>query len=164
MMVKSKKEINVYTNESTSTGLASYWKYIIIIIIESVKAPPSKSVLVIKNSDDPSRNTATRNNVEKTIMENEIAVSQSYKNKSDDLVVVCETEEKRNELKNLVASTDEDIVMNTPVEKRASIIIVGLQQEYKKEEIIQMLVLQNWFIKGFAHSNDIKKHIEIFAV
>ena len=42
--------------------------------------------------------------------------------------------------------------------------IVGLQQEYQKDEIINMLVLQNGFIKGFANSNDIRKHIQIFAI
>ena len=81
-----------------------------------------------------------------------------------DIVVVCETEEKQNELKNLVTTKDERIVMHIPAEKRASIIIVGLQQEYKKYDIIDMLILQNDFIKGFANSNDIRKHIEIFAV
>ena len=132
--------------------------------LESIKAPPSKSLLIIKSSQDSNQNEVTRTNVEKAIMVNNIAVSQSYKNSVGDLVVVCDTEDKRNELKDLVASANQDIVMNTPVEKRASITIVGLQQEYNKDEIIQMLVLQNGFIKGFTNSNDIKKHIEIFAV
>ena len=54
--------------------------------------------------------------------------------------------------------------MNTTSEKRASITIVGLQQNYKKEDIIKMLVLQNGFIKGFSNSNDINQHIEIYSV
>ena len=41
-----------------------------------------------------------------------IAVSQSYKNKVGDIVLVCETEEKRNESENLVVT----IVMNIPAE------------------------------------------------
>ena len=132
--------------------------------LESVKAPPPKAVLVIKGSEDPSQNDANRNKVEKTIIENNIPVMKSYQKKSGDLVVYCDSVEKRNELKNKVESANGDIVMITPVEKRASITIVGLREEYNKDEIIQMLVLQNGFIKGFSSANDIKNHIEIYAV
>ena len=86
---------------------------------------------------------------------------ESYKNKLGDIVLVCESEDTRNELKRLVAEKDEHIVMNTPAEKRASITIVGLKQQYHKDEIIETSLLQNGFIK---YSNDIKKHIGIFAV
>ena len=88
----------------------------------------------------------------------------SYQKKSGDIVVHCDSIEKRNELKNKVESTNTELVMETPVEKRASITIVGLREEYDKDEIIKMLVLQNGFIKGFANANDIKNHIEIHAV
>ena len=131
---------------------------------KTVKAPPAKPILVIKSDNDTRKNEAAHANVEKTILENKIAVLESYKNKLGDIVLVCESEDKRNELKRLVAEKDEHIVMNTPAEKRASITIVGLKQQYHKDEIIEMLLLQNGFIKDFANSNDIKKHIEIFAV
>ena len=132
--------------------------------LESIKAPPSQPVLVIKSGNDSNHNESTRDHVEKTIMENKIAVTQLYKKKDGDIVVVCETEDIRIELKSLVATKDERIVMNTPAEKCASITIVGLQKEYEKEEIIDMLILQNGFINGFTKSNDIRKHIEIHAV
>ena len=54
--------------------------------------------------------------------------------------------------------------MNTPTEMRPSITIVGLPKEYTRDQVMQMLVLQNGFIKGFANSNDITKHIKIFVV
>ena len=132
--------------------------------LASVKAPPLNSVLVIKNRNDSETNEENHIKVEKTMVENNISVSSSHKNKAGDLVMVCETKDKRDELKNLVSTTNEHIVMSTPAEKRPSITIVGLPKEYTKEEVIQMLVLQNGFIKKFASSNDINQHIEIFAI
>ena len=132
--------------------------------LATIKAPPQNSVLVIKNGSDAEQNDENQNKVEQTMMSNNIPITQSYKNKAGDLVMVCETKDQRDELKNLVSSTNEEIVMNAPAEKRPSITIVGLPKEYTKGEIIQMLVLQNGFIKGFANSNDINQHIEIFAV
>ena len=41
---------------------------------------------------------------------------------------------------------------------------VILQKEYSKDELMEMLKLQNGFIKGFSNSNDLKQHIEIFPV
>ena len=132
--------------------------------LRTVKAPPQKSVLVIKNSNNSVRNDSNQDKIEKAIKDHNIDISESYKNRSGDIVVVCETSETRDELKNIVASTDQGIVINSPAEKRQSITIVGIPKEYQKEEIIQMLVLQNGFIKGFTQNNDINKHIEIFAI
>ena len=81
-----------------------------------------------------------------------------------EFLVVVESEEKRNQLKNLVINQDNSIEMNTPSELRALITIVGLQKEYKKKEVLQMLELQNGFLKGFANSNRLQDHIEIFSV
>ena len=97
-------------------------------------------------------------------MDNNIPVSKSYKSKSGDLFVVYNTKDTRDELKDIVFSANNDIEMDVPTEKRPSISIVGLAKEYDKTEVIQMLVLQNGFIKGFASKNDINQHIKIFAV
>ena len=132
--------------------------------LRTVKAPPEKSVLVIKSSNNSERNVSNQDKVEKAIKDHNIDISESYKNKAGDIVVVCETPETRDELKNVVASTDQHIEMNSPAEKRQSITIVGLPKEYQKDEVIQMLQLQNGFIKGFARNNDINNHIEIFAI
>ena len=132
--------------------------------LSAIKAPASKALLVIKKNTDAAQHELTRSNVAKTIMENKIAVSQSYDNKDGDMIVVCDSEGKRNELKNLVASKDNNIEMNTPSKKRKSITIVGLRQQHEKDEIIDMLVLQNGFINRFSRSNEIRTHIEIHSV
>ncbi len=132
--------------------------------LAAVKAPPSKSVLVVKNTNDTEKDNTNYSKVESVIMDNNLAVSQSYKNRSGDLVVICDTESSRNQLKDLVSSTNDDIIMNAPSEKRSSITIVGLPKEYNKDELINMLVMQNGYIKQFSNSNDINEHIQIFSV
>ena len=67
-------------------------------------------------------------------------------------------------LKTLIGLTNEEIVTNTPSEKRLSITIVGPPKEYSKEEMVQMLLMQNGVITQFANSNDIDVHIQILGL
>ena len=50
-----------------------------------------------------------------------IPLSESYENKAGDLVLVCESKVARNELKNLVQTADQDILMNSPNTKGPSL-------------------------------------------
>jgi hypothetical protein len=127
--------------------------------LSTIKAPKSKPQVVIKKS-----NEENQNKIEEALIQNKVQVHQSFKNKDGDLVVVCESDQECEVVKNLVTTTSENTEIRTPNEKRPSITIVGLPKEYKKEEILQLLVLQNGFIKGFANQNDITEHIEIYAV
>ena len=64
----------------------------------------------------------------------------------------------------MVTLGNEEIVVNTPREIRHSITIVGLPKVYQEEEIMNMLVKQNGYIKKFAVSNNIKDHIKVHVV
>lgn len=132
--------------------------------LATVKAPPSKSVLIIKKTENIETDNANKENIENTIMTNNIPVSKSFKNRTGDLVLVCESTDSRDELKNLVASANDQIVMNTPSVKRPSVSIVGLPREYKKEEVLKMLVMQNGYIKQFSNINNIEDHIDINTI
>ena len=61
----------------------------------------------------------------------------------------------------MVSLSNDAIEMSSPVEKMPSVSIVGLPREYSKDEVIQMLALQNGYIKQFATSNDITDHSKI---
>lgn len=121
-----------------------------------------KSKLVIKNNEQRSKENQTI--VEKAIMENDIPVVHSSKKESGDIAVVCESKEKRDELKNIVTSTNKDIVVESPKEFMPAVTIVGLPQKYTEEEIIRLLVTQNNHLKKFAVSNDMNEHIKINSV
>ena len=84
--------------------------------------------------------------------------------KTGDLKVVCESKDIRDKLKNRVTDANQDIELTAPVEKRSKITIVGRKNEYKKDEILEMLPIQNDFIKMFSVANNIQEHLSIYAV
>ena len=118
--------------------------------LETVKAPPAPSVLVVGKTNEQDKDQKNLEVVEKVIMENDIGLKKSYKNKSGELVIVCESKETRDNLSNIVESIDKKIPTKSPNGKRPTIAIVGLYKEYTTEEIRSMMVKQNDFIKKFA--------------
>ena len=81
-------------------------------------------------------------------MNNNIPVSKSYENKIGDLVLVCETTDSREELENFVASTNEQIIMNTPSMKRPCVTIVGLPKEYT---FFEATIWEHWWSTQRIH-------------
>ena len=132
--------------------------------LATVKAKPSKSVLVVKKNESNQINALNQDNIQDTVIQNNIPVTRAFTNKNGDTIMECETPEDRDKLRNLISNKSESIEMDTPAEKRLLITIVGLKKEHSKDEIIKMLVLQNGFIKRFTNQNEINEHIKIFAV
>ena len=131
----------------------------------STKAPSPSSVVVVNKTDDATANQ--RNNiaiVEKAIMDNDIVLKDTYRNKDDDLVIVCDSKKSRDTLNNLVNNADGNIATKTPRGKQPTISIVGLPREYIKEEITDMLIKQNEFVKRFAVANKIEDHFKVLVV
>ena len=56
--------------------------------------------------------------IEKAVMDNNIPLSDTYENKSGDLVIVCESEDARDKLKTAVKSTHQHIGMSSPKPKK----------------------------------------------
>ena len=69
----------------------------------------------------------------------------------------------RDTLKNKVAALNNNI-MRTPKEIQPVISIVGLSENYKGVDVVDMLVQQNNFLKQFSENNNIQEHINVFAV
>ena len=132
--------------------------------LETVKAPPAPSVLVVGKTNEQDKDQKNLEVVEKVIMENDIGLKKSYKNKSGELVIVCESKETRDNLSNIVESIDKKIPTKSPNGKRPTIAIVGQYKEYTTEEIRSMMVKQNDFIKKFATTNDIDDHCKVLVV
>ena len=97
-------------------------------------------------------------------MENNVSVLKSYQNKTGDLMIVCESEDSRDQLKEIVTTNNDNIVVNTPRELRHSVTIVGLPNQYGKEEVIEMIVKQNKYIRDFAKNNKIDNHIRVHII
>ena len=96
-------------------------------------------------------------------MENEITLSESYENKSGDIVPVCESQDARDRLKNVVENANRGIAVSSPKTKQKPISVVGLPKQCEKDEIIDLL-LKNDFIKNFVAANKIEEHVKIQVV
>ena len=166
---KLDKIMNLLTNKSPTVNHSTLASKDITSVwhnkekLEKVKASAEKPVLIVKKSDDEMKTKENVAVVENAMIENNISIVDSYKNKTGDLMVVCESNEIMEELKNIVLSINDEIVLDTPKEIKPGITIVGLQKEYKKEEIIDM-VMQNSFIKNFSRSNNLDEHLSIYSV
>ena len=132
--------------------------------LATVKAPEPKAVLVISSKSDPNNDQKTHDLIERVVVENEIALKKSHKNKDGDLVLVCDSKSSRDELRDLVRTADGDLQVNTPDRKQIPITVVGLSKKYENDEVLKMLGIQNEFIKTFKIQNDITEHFKIHVV
>ena len=132
--------------------------------LAAVKAKPAESVLVINKATDSTINKTNTKLIEKTVVDSRIPVKKAYKNKEGNLVVVCESEESRNSLKQKVSASNANIEMRSPKENRPVISIVGLTRKFDSEEVIDLLMKQNHFLRQFSMNNEINDHIKVFNV
>ena len=126
--------------------------------LETTKVAPAEPMLVVNNAQ------AVNESVEKAIVENSISVTKSFKNNSGNLVVVCDDQDSRDKLQNILATTTENVEMKSVNKKKPSVTIVGFSREYSKEEVVNQIVSQNQYVKHFATVNEIKDHIEIHDI
>ena len=129
--------------------------------LATVRAPEPKARLIISKGRD---SEVTHKVIERVLVENEIPLAESHQNKEGDLVLTCETETARNELQDFLRIASHDIAMSAPKAKQQSITIVGLPNEYSKEEALRCIITQNEFIKQFSVLNKIEDHINIHVI
>ena len=127
--------------------------------LANVKAPPAGAALVVPANQDKQLDTTNRSIIEKTVLESSIPVRDSFTNQAGELVLLCDSAEQRDELKNLVKTAKDDINLTTPKVKRSAITIVGLMRECTSEDVIQMLQKID-LIKKFANLNNIADHFQ----
>ena len=132
--------------------------------LATVKAPEVKAVLVVSKSENLQRESENHGIIEKAVMDNNIPLSDTYENKSGDLVIVCESEDARDKLKTAVESTHQHIGMSSPKPKKKPITIVGLPRNQEQKEVIDLITKQNEFIKNFATANKIEEHLVVHVV
>ena len=90
--------------------------------------------------------------IEDIVIKNKIAMQNSYKNKSGDMVLVCESTEESEKLKTLVKSSHGHIEMERAPPKMKAISVVGLPTEYTKDEFTNLIQSQNTAIREFGES------------
>ena len=132
--------------------------------LEKVRAPEPKARLIISKDTDERKNKEARKVIEKVLIENEISLAETHQNKDGDLVLICDSKDAREELKQLVQTASQEIVMSSPNTKLDAITIVGLLSEYGKEEVVKCIKTQNGFVKQFATLNKLDDHLKIHVI
>lgn len=132
--------------------------------LSKVRAPPSAAVLVVPKIPDQTAQEANKMVIEKAVVDHHIPLKETFTNKSGDFVLVCESAERRDELKTLVQTAKGDIALNTPKAKEHSITIVGMSREYTTDEIKRLIVQQNVLIKRFTEVNNLDEHLKVHSV
>ena len=99
--------------------------------------------------------------LEKVIVDNSIPITKSFINNSGDTVLVCDSADTTDKLKEAISASSENVEMKFYMKRKSSITIVGLSRMYKKEELVHQLVMQNQCVKHFSAGNNINEHLEI---
>ena len=98
------------------------------------------SALVLEKGGDENAHNEHVQLVEKAIMENEINLKETYKDKKGGLVIVCGDQEARDKLHEIVSNSGVNVPTKSPSSKTQTISIVGLSKESNPEEILDMFV------------------------
>ena len=98
--------------------------------------------------------------IEDIVSKHEIAMKNSYQNKSGDLVLVCESTDDSSRLQSLAKDADANISIYVPSPKMKTVSVVGLVREYSSEEFAKLLRAQNYAIKLLAESTKFEDHFK----
>jgi hypothetical protein len=122
------------------------------------------SALVLEKGENENTHKEHVQLVEKAIMENEINLKETYKDKKGGLGIVCGDQEARDKLRDIVSNSGANVPTKTPSAKTQTISIVGLHKESNPEEVVDMLVKQNEFVRRFTAVNNINDHFKVLAI
>ena len=100
--------------------------------------------------------------IENVIYENKIPVTKTYTNSSGDVVMVCDSIESRDRLKDLTKT--DDFELKSVAGKKNHISIVGFNKMLSKDDALAQVMAQNQFLKQFSMVNDINDHLVIHDV
>ena len=125
--------------------------------LEKTKLPPVKPMLIMKKGD-PAANAS----IEDMIIENKMPVTKAFTNTSGDLVLVCDSVDTRDKLKDITSK--KNLELKTVVGKKENITIVGLSKKLTKEEVVERLVSQNQFLTQFCTVNDVNEHFTVHDI
>ena len=107
-------------------------------------------------------NNDSNQSIQKVIIENDIPVTDAFKNNAGNLVLECSSVESRDKLKKL--GSDVNLELKAIVGKKDNITIVGMNKLFTKEEVIKQLLIQNTFLSHLNTVNDINEHLTIHNI
>ena len=147
------------TSATTNICIDSPWD-------DAQKVDHIKTMMVIKKDKDGK--SVDMKLLEKTCVENGVGVLNSFKlNKSEDTAVVCKSKKDAEILKQKLTATLPDHKLDHMSARLPRITIVGLEREYEKNELKEMICKQNPGISTLLNdpdSSEEDKKLDVVAV
>ena len=129
------------------------------------------SVLVIDKFDNESAEKESLNKIENLVTSNKFDIHNSYKNKVGKTVIVCRTDEQRDNLKAEIESQMPSLGVKSAGNLNRTIVVAGFSRNHDEDNILDSLQEQNHCIKDFLafkshNGQDLKvdNHISVIAV
>lgn len=107
------------------------------------------SVLVIDKSDDDDNEKANMDKIEKVIDVENIDIQKSYKNKLGKTVIVCKSNEQRDNLRSKIATAIPTLPLKSVNSMNKTIVVAGFNDNYGENNVVDALVRHNDMISSF---------------
>ena len=135
--------------------------------IEYNDSDKTTSVLVIDKFENEGVEKENMKKVEKVIVDQNIDIENSYKNKLGKTVIVCKSIEQRDDLKSQISSVIPALPLKSVGNLNKSVVVAGFNNDYTEDNIVDTLLSHNHFISDFIalkSSSLIDNHISVVTV
>ena len=117
----------------------------------SLKVQKNKksSILVIDKSEDEQTEKENMDKIEELVTSNKIDIRNSYKNKVGKTVIICKTDEQRDDLKSKIESNIPSIPIKSVGNLSRTIVVAGFNKHYDEDNILSSLLDHNSYLSDF---------------
>ena len=119
--------------------------------INSHKVPKNekRSILVIDKSDDDNTEKQNMDKIEELVTSHKIDIRNSYRNKIGKTVIICKTDEQRDDLKSKIESEIPSLPVQSVGNLSRTIVVAGFNKHYDESNILGSLLDHNSYISDF---------------
>ena len=129
------------------------------------------SILVIDKSENACMEKENMNKIEELVTLHKIDIRNSYKNKVGKTVIICKTDEQRDDLKSKIESKIPSLPMKSVGNLNRTIVVAGFNKHHDENIILNSLLEHNSYISDFielkspgVYQSKIDNHISVVAV
>ena len=112
------------------------------------------------NDEEKSRMKA----ISKVVMQDKVSISKSYKKKNSETVIVCDSKQIVDNLKQSIKKVAPGIEMKSPNIRKHTIVVVGFDDNCTEDDLVDTLVDQNYFLKAFFATNKVNDHLKLLDI
>ena len=108
-----------------------------------------RSILVIDKSDDDNTEKQNMDKIEELVTSHKIDIRNSYRNKIGKTVIICKTDEQRDDLKSKIESEIPSLPVQSVGNLCRTIVVAGFNKHYDESNILGSLLDHNSYISDF---------------